>query len=373
VSFSNLYRSQVKTAENAVTTARRNRDNKQKSVRSLENEISKLEDRLRKTKSDSQAGSYQRQIATKSGRLTSARNDLGRGEEALSKAEDKLATSQKKLREQEEKEHKDALRKQEQEKKKAEQRDRLDRQREEAEARRLRAEQATREAQQDERIGELEERLVEAERRSAPPEITVLFLAASPEDESPLRLDKETREIQKRMRSTDYRESIFFEWRLARRTTDLIDDLNQTHPDVLHFSGHGNTDELAFEDNSGNATGLTSDQVKRLLDAAPKPIRLIVFNSCHSAALAKLAVKHVEIAIGMEANIGDAEAQTFAGQFYNSLGFGMSVARAFEQARLQIELEHGGGHEIPKLVSADDIDPETVVLVNPDGETVSTD
>jgi CHAT domain-containing protein len=168
------------------------------------------------------------------------------------------------------------------------------------------------------------------------------------------------------MWATGYRDSIFFEWRLARQVSDLIQDLNETRPNILHFSGHGDSRELVFEDGEGHADPLTNDQLGRLLDAAPSQIRLVVFNSCDSASQARLATKRVDLAIGMEATVDDDAAQTFAAEFYNSLGFGNSVAKAFEQARFQVEAEHGEGHEVPQLFWADGIDPHTIALVNPD-------
>jgi hypothetical protein len=52
-------------------------------------------------------------------------------------------------------------------------------------------------------------------------------------------------------------------------------------------------------------------------------------------------------------------------QFYNSLGFGRSVAEAYREAKVQVELTGGDGG-VPRLFCAEGIDPEVVVLVNPD-------
>jgi CHAT domain-containing protein len=209
-----------------------------------------------------------------------------------------------------------------------------------------------------------------ASRREAPPEITVLFLAASPEDEDALRLDQETREIQQRVRASEHRDSISFAWKLARQLPDLLQDLNETRPHIVHFSGHGNQTELAFEDADGAAKPHSNELLAQLLAVNSDRIRLAVFNSCQSAAQAELACEHIDLAIGMSTSIEDDAAKTFAGQFYNSLGFGKSVAGAFEQAKLQVALVHGDGHDAPELFAAGEIDPATVVLVNP-GETGS--
>jgi hypothetical protein len=71
----------------------------------------------------------------------------------------------------------------------------------------------------------------------------------------------------------------------------------------------------------------------------------------------------------MESSIGDETAKTFAAQLYNSLGFGLSVGEAFRQATLQVELAHGEDQDVPKLFAAAGVDPETVVIVNPDAQT----
>jgi hypothetical protein len=369
----NLYASRVKQYGRDLDRDRKRHADAVKKVSGLENEIGRLEARAAKASSESMQRNYLRQVSTKQGQLERARSDLVRRTEDVTKIQAKLAEAERNLRDAETKEREQKAKKDEQERRRQEQKERADRQRREREERQAERQRDAREAAREHDIGvlehratELEERLAAAERRAAPPEVTVLFLASSPEDEPSLRLDKETREIQKRIRTTDFRDSIWFEWRLARQLPDLIQDLNEVQPHILHFSGHGNRAELAFEDEAGNASGLDNDQLGRLLEAGAGRIRLIMFNSCDSAAQAELAVNHVELAIGMDATIGDAEAKTFAAQFYNSLGFGLSVGEAFRQATFQLEAVHGGSEDIPKLFAADGVDAETVVLVNPD-------
>ena len=222
-----------------------------------------------------------------------------------------------------------------------------------------------REAEQDHKITDLERRLEEASRDAAPPEVAVLFLASSPDDLEPLRLDKETREIEKRVRASDFRDSIYFRPRMARQLTDLLDDFNEFRPAILHFSGHGNDAGLAFEDESGSIQALDNSMLGRLLEAAGGGVRLIIFNSCDSSAQAKVAIDYVDLAIGMDSALDDEDAKVFAGQFYNSLGFGRSVGDAFRQAALQVELSGGDGG-VPRLFSANGVEPDVVVLVNPD-------
>jgi hypothetical protein len=369
MSLATLYKSQVKSAQAKVKSTRATRDRKRSAASAPKERLTQLERNLRQARSESQRQNLERQIDGKSKELGRAEDAVGRAEIDLSKAEEALDSAQQKLGKQEEADEKTAERLAKQEQQRREREERLETQRRERADRERTSREASRDAQIENlhtRASELEERLLEAERQKAPSDLTVLFLAASPEDEAPLRLDKETRTIQKRMRSAEFRDSIFIEWRPARQVPDLIQDLNEIRPDILHFSGHGNSKQLAFEDADGKAVPLPNDQLDRLLDAAPAPIRLVLFNSCNSASQADLATKHVELAIGMDATVEDEVAQVFAGQFYNSLGFGLSVAKAFDQAKFQVESELGGEFEAPRLFAADGVEPNVVVLVNPD-------
>jgi hypothetical protein len=369
---SSYHRQQIRQIERRLAQQTKKRDSEESKAVKIEGEMNRLINQAKGTRSASMQGSYLRRADGKQRDLQRAREAAVKASTEASKTGTALSTAQQKLREAEAAEQRRDEQKAERDRKAKERRAKLDSQRQ------VRAEQAAerdrqrRDAERDRevrglqhRTTELEQQLAEAERRVAPEEITVLFLAASPEDQDPLRLDKETREIQKRVRSSEYRESIFFEWRMARQLPDLIEDLNIVQPDIIHFSGHGNAGALVFEDGKGNTAPLSNEQLGRLLGIGGKRIRLALFNSCNSADQAQLASNHVDVAIGMESTIGDETAKTFAGQLYNSLGFGVSVAEAFRQAVLQVELVHGEDEDVPTLFAADGVDAETVVLVNP--------
>lgn len=213
-------------------------------------------------------------------------------------------------------------------------------------------------------VADQERRLREAP-LAAPVEITVLFIAASPEDQEPLRLDREVREIQRRVRESEYRDSVRFEVRLASQVPDLLQALNELRPHVVHFSGHGSQAALAFEDDDGHTKPLSNVDLAMLLRASSERIRLAVFNTCQSADQAELATDHIDAAIGMDESVADESAKTFSGQFYNSLGFGLSLARAFEQACTHVKLATGATSGEPRLHVAPGVAPDEVYLVAP--------
>lgn len=376
------------SARRALTQAQRNRDNARKrhadavkKQTALEGEIDRLKARASKASSDGLRRSYESQLRMKGGQLDRLRGDVTRRIGDVTTAEKKVTEAEAKLRAEEASEQKRAERKADQDRRRDEQRkrqkereERLRRQREEQAERRAEQDRARREAERARQLGaiegrtkELEERVLAAERRAAPPEVAVLFLASSPEDQAPLRLDKETREIEKRVRASELRDSMWFRSRMARQLPDLIEDLNEVKPVIVHFSGHGSDSALVFEDEEGHTRPLDNEQLAKLLEAAADDVRLIVFNSCGSAAQADLAVAHVDLAIGMDSSIDDTDAKVFAGQLYSSIGYGRSVGEAFRQAKLQVELTGGEG-EAPTLRAAEGIDPELVILVNPESE-----
>ncbi len=213
--------------------------------------------------------------------------------------------------------------------------------------------------------GGLEAQLAAKPWAVAPDEIRALFIAASPEDEQPLRIDKEVREIQKRMRETEYRDSVDFDYRLATQTSDLMQALNEVRPHVVHFSGHGSQDALIFEDSDGSAKPLYIEDLAQLLRITSDRIRLAIFNSCDSADAARAACDFVPFAIGMNEPVNDTFAQVFAGQFYNSVGFGRSLQEAFDQALWQAKDVVGRSSGDPILHAADGEDPATAYLVKP--------
>lgn len=195
--------------------------------------------------------------------------------------------------------------------------------------------------------------------------ITVLFLASNPTDQKQLRLDEEMRAIQQKVRASEYREAIRLTSRWAVRTGDLIQALNEATPHVVHFSGHGSTTDVAFMAPGGETKTVSKTALVELMNTAAEHIRLVVFNTCLSSAQAEAVTEHVDAAIGMDGKIGDEAARVFAGQLYSSIGFGMSVQAAFDQARAALMVESIPEEDTPSLYVRDGIDPAALVLVKP--------
>jgi len=168
------------------------------------------------------------------------------------------------------------------------------------------------------------------------------------------------------IRSSDHRESIHFYSHWAARPLDLIQKLNEIKPTILHISGHGSDqDELVFQDDQGTTKLISKDAFTQTLAATTGSLRLIFLNSCHSWPQAEAAAKHISAAIGMRDEISDSAAKVFASRFYSAIGFGLDLAKAFNQAKAALMLEGIPEENIPALSTNEHEQPDEIVLVGP--------
>lgn len=199
-----------------------------------------------------------------------------------------------------------------------------------------------------------------------PEQITVLFLASNPVDQPQLRLDAEARSITEMIRKSEHRDAVAFETCWAVQPLDVLQAINEHSPHIVHFSGHGSDqDEIVFQDKDGNTKLVSKDAIVQTMLACSGDIQLVFFNTCFSHRQAEAVVKHIAVAIGMTVEIGDDAARVFAAQFYSAIGFGKSVKQAFQQAKAALMLEGILEENTPVLITADGVDADTLILVQP--------
>ena len=194
--------------------------------------------------------------------------------------------------------------------------------------------------------------------------LTVLMASANPLNTGQLALDREAREIRAAVRATPLRDNIRVETAWALRPLDLLTELNEYRPHVLHFSGHGTPDgRLVFVDNDDEPEPVDGSAFAAALATAGVDVRVVVLNACFSADLAQRLTDHVDVAVGMDRPVGDEAARVFATAFYSALGFGNSVARAFGQGKAALELRGIPEERTPQLVTRSGVDASEVFLV----------
>jgi len=204
------------------------------------------------------------------------------------------------------------------------------------------------------------------ELRNVPEKIVVLFLASNPIDQVQLRLDEEVRAISEMIRKTRHRDSVKLESCWALQTLDLLQALNEFSPAIVHFSGHGSSDdEIVFQSQDGKAKLVSKEAIVQTIMASSDNIRLVFFNTCYSRNQAEAVSKFVDATIGMNTSIGDEAARIFSSQFYSSIGFGVSVNKAFQQAKAQLMLEGIEEENTPELFIRPGLNPDEIILVQP--------
>ncbi len=150
-----------------------------------------------------------------------------------------------------------------------------------------------------------------------------------------------------------------------------MEHLNRYRPQVLHFSGHGNEEEIVFTNDLGQAQPVSKEALTGLFKTLKDDIRVVVLNACFSQAQAEAITQHIDCAIGMSREIGDEAAIIFAAAFYSALGYGRPIGQAFEQGALALKLENVPEHETPRLLSRSGIDAENLYLFG--SQTVPTE
>ncbi|QIN77529.1 hypothetical protein GBA65_02310 [Rubrobacter marinus] len=345
-----MYRNKLVRLQKKRAELEKGKGREAKEFEKLESEISKAQKEMLRTKSEMTRRSKARQVESKRKSAVKAQEKLAKIESDLAKNFSDQAGAQRQL----DRAVAQRMKKEESQEKRRQ-------------AERMRHERSvSREIREQNRL--YSERLSAEQLRDLPEKIKVLFFAADPFEEDRLRLDREVRNVAERLRMAEYRDSVGLEPRWAVRPGDLLQALNEAKPRVVHFSGHGSEDELLFEDEAGNPKPISKEDITRFIALGSDHVRVVIFNACFSRDQAEAAAEHVDVAIGMNAPIGDETAIMFAEQFYSAIGFGASVQRAFDQALNRIGLEGLPGAKTPELFSREGVDPDEVVLVRPDLE-----
>lgn len=196
-------------------------------------------------------------------------------------------------------------------------------------------------------------------------QLVIVLFASNPDGTSMLALDKEVRGIVEKIQASDLRSQVRFVSKWAVRPDDILQTLNEIHPHVVHFSGHGSsTGNLVLHGANEQPKEVSPDALAFMFRTMKDNVRLVLINACFGDVLAKAVTQHVDCAIGVPNPISDPAAQLFAASFYRALGFGRTVGNAFEQGRASLSLEGIPESEMPKLFVRDGVDAATLTLLD---------
>jgi hypothetical protein len=197
--------------------------------------------------------------------------------------------------------------------------------------------------------------------------IKILFLAANPTDTSALRLGEEVRQIEEKIALGSHRDAFELIQQHAVRVTDLQRILLKYQPHIVHFSGHGSeTNEIVLEDNQGKSKAVSRESLSTLFRILKDNVRVVVLNACFSKIQAAALDETIDYVVGMNKEVGDKMAISFAGAFYQALAFDRTVTEAFELAKNELDLVRLSGADIPELFVRAGADVKRSVIVRED-------
>ena len=349
MSFVDSYRRDVQRHSEEIAKLQRDKGREAGKRADIQRRISSDTEAASRTTSQSTRQSKSRDIERHQRDLVNVEKNIASYEDKIAREQERMSNAQKRLAQEEDREFQKRQREQEGQARAAE--------------RRMRTVTNTLEShgrQHQETAAKL--RRLE----DLPEKITVLFLAANPLDQQQLRLDEEARSITETIRKSKHRDSVELVSAWAVRPPDVLQELNERKPAIIHFSGHGSDqDEIIFQDDQGGTKAVSKDAIVQLMTACSGGIRLVFFNTCYSRNQAEAVVQHVDAAIGMKTSVGDDAARIFASQFYSAIGFGLSVETAFQQAKALLMMEDIPEEDTPELFVRQGLTGADVVILRP--------
>ncbi|MEO0459075.1 MAG: TIR domain-containing protein [Cyanobacteria bacterium P01_A01_bin.114] len=189
----------------------------------------------------------------------------------------------------------------------------------------------------------------------------ILILAANPKDTSRLRLDEEVRDISEGLERAKRRDAFAIAQRWAVRPRDFQRAMLDETPQIVHFSGHGEDEAgIYLEGATGTAQLVTGEALASLFALFSNSLECVVLNGCYSEAQAQEIAAHVPYVIGMSQAVKDRSAIEFAVGFYDALGAGQAVERAFQFGCVAMNIAGTGEQTKPVLLRgrAEDISTE---------------
>jgi hypothetical protein len=163
----------------------------------------------------------------------------------------------------------------------------------------------------------------------------ILILSSNPRRD--LNLDREVGDLIKavqRLGSFEVRIA------LAVRPQELQELFLEHKPQIVHFCGHGAGEQgLVLQDEDGRERLVSTESLSGLFKIFSNHIDCAVLNACDSDRQAEAIVAHINYVIGMSEEILDKAAYIFAVGFYQGLGYGESIDRAYELGCNAIQLQ----------------------------------
>jgi hypothetical protein len=200
---------------------------------------------------------------------------------------------------------------------------------------------------------------------------TILFVAANPRGTTRFALEAECAAIECELRIALGRDDFDFRSTWAVTIDELMRQLNEHQPTIVHFSGQGArsggdgepTGGVGIHFQQGGESQYVSERaLARMIATAAPSTRVVVLNACFSDALAEPLRNLVDCVVGMGGAISDDAARCFAVAFYRALGYWCSIGNAVAQAIATLVAKQFPDEQVPVCRTRDGIDADQLFL-----------
>jgi hypothetical protein len=125
----------------------------------------------------------------------------------------------------------------------------------------------------------------------------------------------------------------------AARADELVADLREHQPLIVHFIGHGSPQGLELAYGRGDYRPASGSSLQSLF--ADRGVELVVLSSCFSSTQAHHLAASVQAVVGTPEALEDESSASFSSAFYRSLSRGTALADALRDGRDAVQLQHG--------------------------------
>jgi phosphoserine phosphatase len=187
----------------------------------------------------------------------------------------------------------------------------------------------------------------------------IYYVTANTTPDKPLSLDRELGKIMNRIPGS---------WpvrpRPAAKISEIVTDLMDYAPDIVHFSGHGTeTERLELFDELEQPKDESRKKISELFRKMKGKIRLVVLNACYSKAAGNLIARNIDCVLGVRRTLQTEVAILFSEMFYASLARGNSVQHSYDMA--MIVVADVAPEEKPDLLTREGLDADSVTFAIP--------
>ncbi len=183
--------------------------------------------------------------------------------------------------------------------------------------------------------------------------VTILFLAACPDNLGRIRSDSEQRTIQETLRNSTFSDAYQLYDVKSCKSRDITAALRKYKPAILHFSGHASKDGLAFENEQGEFDVIETEKLASVMKLGAKNgLRTVVLNACSTADQSDCIANIVGCVVSMKDAVDDKACIDFMRVFYQSLADGQGIEDAYNWGLAESQLLYRPDMIRPHLVKA---------------------